>query len=214
MEHVAEPRKAVLNRASVARAALALIDEIGLESFSMRQLGARLGVEAMALYHHFPSKADLLDAVADELAGQMGAPCGGDWQVRLADSARRYRTLAIDHPDAFLLLTTRRAAGPHAFAAYERILSVLHEAGFRGAALAGAFRLLGYFVGGAGHAEIATRLSVPVARLGQVDAPDPARTPLLASIRPQLATDRLDAIFEFGLARLIESLELLLEREG
>ena len=168
----------------------------------------------MALYHHFPSKADLLDAVADELAAKMGRPSGTGWQARLADAARRYRALAIAHPDAFLLLTTRRAAGPHAFAAYERILTVLHEAGFRGASLAGAFRLLGYFIGGAGHAEIATRLLVPVARLGQDETPDPATAPLLAAIRSELSADRLEAIFEFGLARLIESLERLLEREN
>ena len=41
-----------LSRERIAQAALALIDRVGVEGCSMRRLGAELGVEAMALYHH------------------------------------------------------------------------------------------------------------------------------------------------------------------
>ena len=196
-----------LDRRRIALAALDLIDEEGLEALSMRKLGARLGVEAMALYHHFPDKAHLLDVVAELLLKDVKAPASGDWRKRLAIAARRYRQVAVDHPNAFALLTTRRTAGPNAHAAFEGILAVLMDAGFKGSKLAKAFRLVGYFSGGAGHAEIATREGSTVAARGDRRGADAEAFPLLASVQPHFSADRLDAIFEFGLSAIIGALE-------
>ena len=45
--------------------ALALADTSGIESLTMRKLGEAVGVEAMSLYNHVPSKGDLLDGLID-----------------------------------------------------------------------------------------------------------------------------------------------------
>lgn len=200
-----------LDREKIAAEALALIDEEGLEGFSMRRLGARLGVEAMSIYHHFPAKADVLDGVADALAAQLAPPAGKTWRAKLADSARRYRALAIEHPSAFMLLTTRRAGGPNAFAAYESILAVLHEAGFSGDKLAKAFRLIGYYVGGAGHAEIATRGAEAVARRNEQLPHAATAYPLMAGATRHLTVSKLDSVFEFGLNLILDGLAAELE---
>ena len=55
------PTRTPLTPARIAEAALALVDEAGLEGCTMRRLGAELGVEAMALYHHYPGKGPLLE---------------------------------------------------------------------------------------------------------------------------------------------------------
>ena len=68
-----QPRSA-LTRERIEIAALALIDEEGIEAFSTRKLGVRLGCEAMSIYHHFPSKAHILDALADRVLGGMTIP--------------------------------------------------------------------------------------------------------------------------------------------
>lgn len=47
----------------IADAALELVDREGLGALSMRRIGAALGVEAMALYHHFPNKEALIEAM-------------------------------------------------------------------------------------------------------------------------------------------------------
>jgi AcrR family transcriptional regulator len=47
----------------IADAALALVDREGLGALSMRRIGVALGVEAMALYHHFPNKEALLEGL-------------------------------------------------------------------------------------------------------------------------------------------------------
>ena len=55
-----------LTRERILAAALAVIDRDGLAGFSIRGLGASLGCEPMSVYHYFPSKAHLLDALVDE----------------------------------------------------------------------------------------------------------------------------------------------------
>lgn len=51
-----------LDSASILQAALALLEEQG-EAFSMRALAQRLGVDAMALYHYYAGKEELLLAL-------------------------------------------------------------------------------------------------------------------------------------------------------
>ena len=63
-----------LTRSRVASTALALIDESGLDSLSMRKLGAALGVEAMSLYNHIANKDDLLSLMVDAVAGEIDGP--------------------------------------------------------------------------------------------------------------------------------------------
>jgi AcrR family transcriptional regulator len=54
------PTRTPLTREQVLRAALAYVDELGLDALSMHKLGARLGVKAMSLYNHAEGKDDLL----------------------------------------------------------------------------------------------------------------------------------------------------------
>ena len=51
-----------LDSASILHAALALLEEQG-EAFSMRALAQRLGVDAMAVYHYYAGKEELLLAL-------------------------------------------------------------------------------------------------------------------------------------------------------
>jgi AcrR family transcriptional regulator len=59
-------RREPLSRERITAVALDLLNEQGLQGFTMRALGQRLGVEAMAVYHYFPSKEALLEAVSQE----------------------------------------------------------------------------------------------------------------------------------------------------
>lgn len=196
-----------LTRDRIAEEALRLIDERGLEELSMRALGAALGVEAMALYHHFENKGQLLDAVATLLLAEthVPGPEAGNPFDRIEAALRSYRALSISHPRAFMLLTTRRYATATAFAHYERQLEPFFAAGFDAAMAARLFRLGGYFAGGAGHAEIASRAAqrdaTPVALERFADAES---FPLVGRVAPHLKLDNLDAIFEFGLAAIMD----------
>lgn len=55
------------DRDGVARAALVLLDEVGLADLSMRRIASRLDVQPSALYWHFTSKQELLADLADRI---------------------------------------------------------------------------------------------------------------------------------------------------
>jgi AcrR family transcriptional regulator len=115
-----------LTRDAIVDAALALVDEGGLEALSMRAIGGRLGVQAMSLYHHVPNKAALLDAVHERLILSIELDLGDEeWTQALRGLAHAYRALALAHPQAFVLLATRpltsAAAVAHVLPALDRL---------------------------------------------------------------------------------------------
>jgi TetR/AcrR family tetracycline transcriptional repressor len=59
-----------LDREAILEAALALLDEVGMDKLSTRLLAERLGVQQPALYWHFKNKRALLDAMNREILHQ------------------------------------------------------------------------------------------------------------------------------------------------
>jgi TetR/AcrR family tetracycline transcriptional repressor len=74
--------RAPLGRELIASTAADMIDEFGVESLTMRSVAARLGVSAMALYHHVEDKDELLRMVGDDLLGQIELPDPDSADVR------------------------------------------------------------------------------------------------------------------------------------
>ena len=97
-----EPNPARRDRESVARTALALLDEVGLADLSMRRIAARLDVQPSALYWHFSSKQELLADLADRITADVLVD-GAD----VLTIARRIRDALFAHRDgAELVLST------------------------------------------------------------------------------------------------------------
>ncbi|MET9894497.1 TetR family transcriptional regulator [Streptomyces sp. NPDC006465] len=161
-----------LSRERVLAAALDLVDQEGLSALSMRRLGARLGVEAMALYRYAEGKDALLDGLVEalylELEERLSADHGPDagsaesaesgsdaWRADLHRIARATYEVGLAHPQVVPLLSTRMLAVPLArrplavLKEHERVLALLEGAGLdrdRSAAVFRAFTgwVLGY----------------------------------------------------------------------
>jgi AcrR family transcriptional regulator len=71
-------QKEPLSAERIEQAALALIEIEGVEGFSTRKLAAELGCEAMSIYHYFPSKGHLMDALVDRVMGEEMEVLGPD----------------------------------------------------------------------------------------------------------------------------------------
>ena len=134
MTRLARGRATHLTRAEIAAAALRRFDEGG--EVSIRELASTLGVAPSAIYHHFPSRA----AIVDEALGLV-------WQEAAEEGLRLIDGKADDPVEVLLAaaLATRRAFGRHhALAPY---LAATQEANDRLAAnlglLAGAFEGIG-----------------------------------------------------------------------
>ena len=80
-----EPREP-LSADRIETAALDLIEKEGLDAFSTRKLAATLSCEAMSIYHYFPSKGHLMDALVDRVIGNeltVLSPAAGPWRKQM-----------------------------------------------------------------------------------------------------------------------------------
>src|SRR5438093_3437744 len=125
-------RRTPLSNERIVAAAVELIDQGGLDTLSMRHLGAALGVEAMSLYRHFASKTALLAGVVGRLLAELLLPVPGSapWQESFRALARGYRQLLQRHPNAIPLLATLQLSNPGALGAAGAVMALLRDAGF------------------------------------------------------------------------------------
>src|SRR5215469_4641736 len=98
-----------LQRETVARAALDVLDEVGLDGLTMRRLAAYLDIQNQSLYWHFTNKQELLNCMAELMIADAFAelrPLGPeqDWADWLAAFARRFRRMMLTHRDGARIL--------------------------------------------------------------------------------------------------------------
>lgn len=205
-------RRMRLDPALIVKTATELIEEHGEADVSTRMIGKALGAEAMAIYHYFPSRDALLDAVAGALVAAIDWPeATGDWRRDLHRAAEIYYGVAKSHPHCFPLLTSRRFNRPETLPMLDHIFSILAGAGLRPHGVATAFRILGYFLSGAGLAYGAT-LSAGARSDFHLNEPDfLASHPIVAVTMPHLRSDQLDSIFAIGLEAMLDRIGRMVE---
>lgn len=121
------PKKPLISEQAVVDAATAILEEDGVDALSLRNLGARLGINSTSLYHHFRNKDDILLAVVRSILREMQLPALTDhWQEWIGENAVRYRRLLIDRP--FLIPLMLQGIRPHTVA-YAVSDAKLSEAG-------------------------------------------------------------------------------------
>jgi AcrR family transcriptional regulator len=126
----AEPR-IPLSRERVLRAAIALADEAGFESLTMRKLAKGLGVEAMSLYNHVANKDDILDGIVEIVFSEIEPPpSGADWKTAMRRRAISTRKALARHRWAVGLMESRMSPGPANIRLHDAVLGCLRRAGF------------------------------------------------------------------------------------
>lgn len=104
---MARPRTPLLNRQLIRDTALRLIDAHGLAELSMRRLAQELGVQAASLYSHYPTKHDVLDAIADLVVSEVDTSGFAEgWRAGLVTWARSYRAALAAHPNVVPLVAS------------------------------------------------------------------------------------------------------------
>ena len=89
-----------LGRARIVAAATAIADREGIAALSMRAVAAALGVATMSLYRHVPGKDELVLAMIDAAFAEAVPPTAPPkgWRVRLETLARLQWWLVRRHP--------------------------------------------------------------------------------------------------------------------
>jgi AcrR family transcriptional regulator len=125
------PKRVPLTKPRIVSAAVAVADESGLESCTMRKVAPVLDVVPMALYKHVSSKDELLDAMVDVVFSEIEAPAaGGDWKAELRKRAVSTRRALLRHPWAVGEMEGRRTHGPSNLKVHDAVLGCLRAAGF------------------------------------------------------------------------------------
>jgi AcrR family transcriptional regulator len=144
----AEPR-IPLSKQRVLRAAVALADQGGVRSLSMRKLAQQLGVEAMSLYHHVANKDDILDGIVDVVFSEIDLPSSeAEWKAAMRQRAISAREALLRHPWATGLMESRSTPGPATLRHHDAVLGILRTAGFSIELAAHAFSVLDSYIYG------------------------------------------------------------------
>ncbi|WP_330237559.1 TetR/AcrR family transcriptional regulator C-terminal domain-containing protein [Streptomyces sp. NBC_00525] len=216
-----------LNRDRVVRAAIALVDAEGLAALSMRRVATDFGVSTMALYRHVPSKGELVRLMSETVFN--GEPPGArprGWRAQLEREIRWVWGLYRRHPWLARAMSalTRPMASPHAMRYAERVLSALQGVGLTPTQVIHThLALLGYAQGIAAAVELETQawqetgmtpeewMASNEARMAMIQTT--GSYPILSTLFAQEDFDlELDALFEFGLARMLDGVASLIEQ--
>ncbi len=126
--------KGNLDRATIVRTALRLLDEVGIDGLSTRRLATELGIKSASLYWHFKDKNELLN----EMSGVMFEEClpepnvsGSNFDALewLADGARSIRRTALSRRDGAQVMARPRPRAPAGRTQFEENVKTLMRSG-------------------------------------------------------------------------------------
>ena len=210
MTSAAESDRGRLSREAIVSTAIRLIEAEGETAASMRRISAELGVAAMSLYNHLPSKAALLDAIGEHVRAQISLPTdpGLAWEQRARVLVRAFRDVVEQYPRCSELMMARAPSSLVGLEPLEYALEMAEQAGFTGRdALRVVRAFVAYAVGATTTAAHRAR-AVEAMQLEHGGAlPEPVRRanyPRIDALGLELyRVDESD--FEFGLDLMIQA---------
>ncbi|WP_308042538.1 TetR/AcrR family transcriptional regulator C-terminal domain-containing protein [Micromonospora sp. PLK6-60] len=199
--------------AAIARAGIAIADTDGLDGLTMQRVAESLEVTKMALYRYVPGRAELVALMLETAIGEPGPPpTGVDWRGQLDDWTRQMYDRFRRHPWAHAATVAPRVPGPNELAWLERVVAALADTGLTGGErLDVAVLLLGHARNLAQHASAGPagqgrEAAFTVLVRGRED-----RYPALdAALRPAAAGTVGDPTLDFGLARILDGIAVLI----
>jgi TetR/AcrR family transcriptional regulator, tetracycline repressor protein len=127
---VGRPRR--LSREQLLDAALALIDEHGLDRLTMEQVAASLGVGTSTVYGYVATRQDLVDAVLDHVVSvaEMSLMERMPWQQAARTFMGGFRLALIAHPNLASRWATHEVITPRTVQRAYQLLEVMVDDGF------------------------------------------------------------------------------------
>jgi len=193
-------------RDAILDAAFDMLSRDGEVGFSVRKLGARIGVDPMTVLHHFGSKDELLRRIADQALATVELPLSSaDWRADLRNVAAAHRDLAYRHPRLFNLHFRFHATGPADYASSEVVYRALRSAGLPDTEAAGLGLAFYAFVFGYALAE-AQGLLRPISDEDEAElrALDPLACPTTLALIPAFKALDRDAAFDASVDAFID----------
>lgn len=204
---MARPRKPLLSRDRIVKAAGALVDAEGLGAVSTRRLAAELGVSGPSLYNHFRNKDEILDAVADSVSAQVDLSMFDeddvrDWRTALHDYAVSYRAALTAHPHIVPVLAQGPGRRPAGLRVADTVFGAMVRAGWPPTQATHIGALMRYFITGSALGSFARGFVDDETAYDPADYPHLGQAHLLAERQQRVD----EGAFETGLGALIDGL--------
>ena len=156
------------SREDVARAAVALADEGGLDAVTFRAVAARLGTGVMSLYNYVPDKQSLVFDMVEAVSAELELPePSGDWRADMHLVAGRQRDLAHRHPWLADAVSQVQPIGPAMLALLEFALGALEPTGLSARDVLEGIAIINGAVLNFVRTELATQAGDPAAQARQ-----------------------------------------------
>ena len=125
------PPREPLSRERILRTAVALADEGGVESLSMRKIALELGVVPMALDKHVANKDEMLDGMVDVVVGEIDPPTAdADWKTTIRERVLSARRALLRHPWASQVIESRTDPTPAVIEYMDSMIGIFRAGGF------------------------------------------------------------------------------------
>jgi AcrR family transcriptional regulator len=162
----------------------------------------------MSIYHYFPSKQHLLDALVEAMLAGIAEPPADLAPIdRLRFLGFEYRAMAHRHPRLFPLAALHRLNMPAGVAFIERMLGHFRAAVPDARLAAQVFRMFGYYAVGAALDETAGYAAGPSAAEPVSDEYIARECPQLAAAAPYFKSPWFESTFELGLEMLLKGID-------
>ena len=126
-----QPGRRDLTRDKVVSAAVQVMASEGADALTMRRIADACGATAMALYHHVPDKASLLNLAVDSLFLGVAEDVrrGDGWRAQLTNLWLDIRASLLDIPGAGEVFVRQPILGPGTALTTEEMFRLLGEGG-------------------------------------------------------------------------------------
>ena len=192
--------KANLSKELIIQTALRMIEENGLEGFSLRKLAQKLNCEAMSIYYHMKNKEQILDQIVDFLISKINFKNQvNDPKEQLMYIAKQWRKLSQEYPKFFPILAVHPLNTDIGYNFMNGILLVFKNANLTVKDASYFLRILNYYLIGVGIDEAkGYQLAGKNLKL--------EKYPLLEDAKSYWTTEDQDQIFELGLNMLLANM--------
>ncbi|MCH7336748.1 TetR/AcrR family transcriptional regulator C-terminal domain-containing protein [Acinetobacter sp. NIPH 2699] len=196
--------KESLSKERIVRTAIEMIEEIGIDKFSLRKLAEKLNCEAMSIYYHVKNKDQIFDEIVDLLISSIQFESDTlAMKQQLISVARQWRFLAKTYPNFFPILATHQLNTNVGSQFMNQILMIFKKENLSIQQASYFLRILNYYLIGAGVDETkGYRSGSSAVNPIKLDS-NPNHYSLLVQAMPYWADSHYDEIFELGLEMLL-----------
>ena len=187
----------------VVDAALGILDEVGLDALTLREVARRLDAHLNTVSFQVKTKARLLELMADKVMGTLTLEdLPADPLERVEEIFRRYRRALLSHRDGARLVAGTNVVEQNTLRVGNAIVEALLDADVEPGVAASTFWGMHYFLLGLVEEEQSDDAAARADFVGRMSA---EQYPALFRVQDELVSTSFEERFDFGIEAFIRN---------